>query len=423
MLKLVDIYTSRQYNVNRNKHLMRYSMLKVLANKKNAGTLSYLPEEKEYIFNYSKDNPISLTMPYSTKSYISRYNIHPIFDMCMPEGYLFSLFKNLLIKEYGEIDDYILFKHLSLAIEGYLTYDKTSNVKDKMLFDLNTVLNDSDENLFSRLLENFLNRSAIAGVQPKVLALLYDKATLSSREYIIKSFSNEYPHLAENEYFCMRAVNHAGIETPKFWLSSNKKLFIMEKFTYQKMSDSFYGFEEFCVLFGFNKEKKYIGSYEQIAKAINKISSNKEEDLTSFFKMTVMNYLLKNGDAHLKNFGILYEADMETRFLAPAYDVVSTAAYLPKDKPALTLFGKKVWFNKKHLIKFGTQYCLLDQKSALMHFETCIDAVKIIMEEIETYIELNSSFHDFGKKILRILKFSLEQNPDTSWKDISSGIL
>ena len=59
-----------------------------------------------------------------------------------------------------------------------------------------------------------------------------------------------------------------------------------------------------CVLFGFNKEKKYSGSYEHIAKAIAKISTQKEQDLRSFFKMTVLNYLLKNGDAHLKNFGV-----------------------------------------------------------------------------------------------------------------------
>ncbi len=54
-----------------------------------------------------------------------------------------------------------------------------------------------------------------------------------------------------------------------------------------------------------------------------------------------------NGDAHLKNFGILYEEGMQNRFLAPAYDVVNTLIYLEKDKPALTMFGKKVWFNKE----------------------------------------------------------------------------
>ncbi len=268
-------------------------MLKVLANKQNSGILIYEKATKEFIFNYTHDNPISLTMPYQRKSYLSSYHLHPIFDMNMPEGYLFAILKNLLIKEYGDIDDFTIFTHLSSAIEGYLSYESKMDIKHKVRWDLDSIVQDSNDNLFSQLLEAFLYNSAIAGVQPKVLALLEDKATLSSREYIIKSFSVEFSHLAENEYFCMRALNLAGIQTPKFWLSKSKKLFIMEKFTYQKSSDDFYGFEEFCVLFGFNREKKYSGSYEQIAKAIAKISTQVHEDLHRFFKMTVMNYLLK----------------------------------------------------------------------------------------------------------------------------------
>jgi len=398
-------------------------MLKVLANKRVSGVLDYNPNNKEFIFNYHENNPISLTMPYSTKSYASHYHLHPIFDMSMPEGYLFSLLKNLLIKEHGEMNDFILFEHLSLAIESYLTYEKEHSVKNRTTFDLESILKDKDENLFSKLVENFLNQSAIAGVQPKVLAQLEDKATLSTKEYIVKSFSLEYPHLAENEYFCMRALNHAGIVTPNFWLSASKKLFVMEKFTYIKDSDAFYGFEEFCVLFEFNKEKKYKGSYEKIAKAIYQISTNKQKDLSQFFKMMVMNYLLKNGDAHLKNFGMLYTADQKERFLAPAYDVVNTVIYLPKDKPALTLFGKKIWFAQEELLEFGTKYCMLNHKEALEHFEVCIQAVISIEKELKAYIKENKEFQDFGKKFLKTIAFSLKENLTKSYKDVSNGIL
>ncbi len=398
-------------------------MLHVLADKKEAGILDYNADKHEFIFNYTQSNPISLTMPYTAKSYLSAYTIHPIFDMNMPEGYLFSLFKNLLIKEYGEINDYILFTHLSRTIEGYLTYKDHKEKNISVDLDLEEVLHDKDTNLFNKLVHLFLEQSAISGVQPKVLAQLTDKATLSQKEYIIKSFSDEYLHLAENEYFCMKALTYAGITVPRFWLSDNKKLFIMEKFTYKKTLDRFYGFEEFCVLFGLNKEKKYSGSYEQIAKAITKISTQKEEDLKYFFKMIVMSYLLKNGDAHLKNFGICYEADFSKRFLAPAYDVVNTCIYLPKDKPALMMFGKKVWTSKKGLLKFGTTYCLLSDKEALKEFDTCMEAVCSIRAEIENYMEHNDAFYDFGKQFISIIDFSLTQNLDKEYKDISNGIL
>lgn len=397
-------------------------MLKVLANKKEAGQLSYDSKNREFVFNYTQNNPVLLTMPYQKKSYLSHYHLHPIFDMSMPEGYLFSLFKNLLIKEYGEIDDFILFEHLSRSIEGYLSYEQKHNEANKIQFHLEDVLADKDKNLFSRLVENFLYNSAIAGVQPKVLALLQDKVTLSTKAYIVKSFSEEFPHLAENEYFCMRALNHAGIKTPKFWISESKKLFVMEKFTYQKEKDGFYGFEEFCVLFGFNKEKKYYGSYEKIAKAIYQISTHKHEDLEQFFKMLVMNYLLKNGDAHLKNFGVLYEAGMQTRFLAPAYDVVNTVIYLPKDKPALTMFGKKIWWDKEQLIAFGVQYCFLEEKNARTMFNDCVGAIKKLIDEIEEYITHNREFQPFGEIFLKILHFSL-QNFDVAYKELPHGVL
>ena len=393
----------------------------IFADKIFAGNLHYNEDIREFVFNYKQDNPISLTMPYQNKSYTSYYHLHPIFDMHMPEGYLFEMLKNLLTKEYGKLDDYTLFSHLSKTIEGYITYQ--SDAKREERLDLEEILNDNDTNLFSKLVSLFLNQSAISGVQPKVLAHLYDKATLSSKEYIVKSFGDEYPHLAENEYFCMKALGYAGVSTPKFWLSKSKKLFIVDKFTYKKEQDTFYGFEEFCVLFGYNKDKKYYGSYEQIAKAIAKISTQKKNDLEQFFKMTVMNYLLKNGDAHLKNFGMLYESGMKNRFLAPAYDVVCTNIYLPKDKPALTLQGKKVWFSKQDLVTFGQKYCLLTQKEALKCYEECIEAIKIIREEILQYAKENEEFQNFSEQFIKILDFSVVKNSFKTYKDISHGIL
>ena len=396
-------------------------MIKVFANKKEAGSLTYNAKSKEFIFNYTQDNPISLTMPYTQKSYIHNYNLHPIFDMNMPEGYLFELLKNFLIKEYGEIDDYILFSHLSKSIEGFLTYQK-SDEQSASKFSLDDILQSSDENIFSYLVEEFLLNSAIAGVQPKVLAKLEDKASLNTKEYIIKSFSMQFPNLAENEYFCMKAVSYAGIKTPKFWLSKNKKLFIIQKFTYQKESDSFYGFEEFCALFGYTKEKRYRGSYEQIAKAIYKISTQKEEDLKEFYKIIVMSQLLKNGDAHLKNFGILYTPDKQKRFLAPAYDIINTVTYIPSDKPALTLQGKKMWLSRDLLLDFGVKYCMLSSKEALEEFEICTDAVKKIVTEIEEYIKINPDFSKIGQKFINSLNYSIE-NLDKSYKGLENGVL
>ena len=395
-------------------------MIDVFADKKHAGSLNYNDLTKEFVFNYSADNPISLTMPYRQKSYLSQYHLHPVFDMYMPEGYLFELLKNLLIKEYGEMNDFVLFRHLSRHIEGFLTYQDAPVAQPKIA--LETILQSRDD-IFSQLVKQFLDHSAVAGVQPKVLASLFDKATLNTREYIIKSFSDPFPHLAENEYFCMRAVEKAGIRTPKFWLSENKKLFIMEKFTYKEEEKYFYGFEEFCALFGYDKEKKYRGSYERIAKALAEISTQKEQDLKDFFVMTVMNYLLKNGDAHLKNFGILYHPDRSKRFLAPAYDVVNTVVYLPHDKPALTLLGKKVWHDKKALISFGMTHCMLSEAEAIRIVKNGVSVIRETIDEVRVYIKSHPDFQLFGEQLIRIWDVSIGENLQRPYKDMHHAIL
>ncbi|HHS93667.1 MAG TPA: HipA domain-containing protein, partial [Campylobacterales bacterium] len=113
------------------------------------------------------------------------------------------------------------------------------------------------------------------------------------------------------------------------------------------------GFEEVLVLMGKNRNKKYSGSYEQVAKLIYAVTTDKVESMRQLYKTILMNYLLKNGDAHLKNFGVLYDNAFNHIAYAPAYDIVNTTAYIFKDKPALTMFGKKVWWGKRELIRFG----------------------------------------------------------------------
>lgn len=58
------------------------------------------------------------------------------------------------------------------------------------------------------------------------------------------------------------------------------------------------------------------------------------EDLERLFTLIVINCALRNGDAHLKNFGIVYDDVQGEARLAPVYDLVTTSVYLPKDSMA-----------------------------------------------------------------------------------------
>jgi serine/threonine-protein kinase HipA len=72
---------------------------------------------------------------------------------------------------------------------------------------------------------------------------------------------------------------------------------------------------------------------------------------------------LQNGDAHLKNFGLLHD-DLSSIRLAPAYDVVITTVYIKQDIAALTLLGSKRWWGQASLLRFAEETCGLTAKIA-----------------------------------------------------------
>jgi serine/threonine-protein kinase HipA len=63
------------------------------------------------------------------------------------------------------------------------------------------------------------------------------------------------------------------------------------------------------------------------------------------------------GDTHLKNFGVLYDDPNGSVNLSPAFDIVSTTAYIRKDLAALTLGGSKKWWKLQQLENFGQSHC------------------------------------------------------------------
>lgn len=382
----------------------------VMVDEKKVGELFYEQDKNSYGFNYTANyKPISLIMPYRASTYNWKYKLHPIFDMNMPEGYLFELFKKYLSKEYGYIDDFLIFSHLCVNIQSRLNFKSWVSKSEFASFDIDEILHNDTPDTFSKIITAFLTKNAISGVQPKSFALLSDKESLTTKEYIIKTWGDEYSELALNEYFCLKAVGRAGVAIPNIQLSKNNKFLLVERFNYDARADEFLGFEEILVLLGKNRDEKYSGSYEQVAKVVYSVTTNKADSMKALYKTIVMNYLLKNGDAHLKNFGILYDNVLKNIYFAPAYDVVNTVVYFNKDRPALSMFGKKLWFGKKELVKFGIESCYLSQSEATNLYVVCQNALKVSIEELESYVSTHNSFEEIGSKMIAMWKLSQDE--------------
>ena len=90
---------------------------------------------------------------------------------------------------------------------------------------------DGTESLFAELVDKYIYRTGISGVQPKVLVPQVasshamepasSKAMVRTPDLIVKSGRQEYPGLAANEFLCMSIAKASGLAVPEFYLSNN----------------------------------------------------------------------------------------------------------------------------------------------------------------------------------------------------------
>lgn len=332
-----------------------------------------LTRESQIIFNYATEDPereISLTMPLTTRSYAE--NILPgVLRQNLPEGFL----RDWIREQFGKamkMDDFNILALTGKDMIGRVRCSRseftTGDIPEPV--DLKELLAwKGSEDLFEHLAQKYAATSGISGVQPKVLVSTHPdrevvvKSSIKDRSLIVKAGGADYTGLAENEYHCMSIGKLAGLITPQFWLSDNRELFVVERFD---MDDQgrYLGFEDMTALTGRQNEAKYEGSYEIVAKAVGKFATPalKADSLHELFRSVVLSVVVRNGDAHLKNFGMLYTTPhTEDVRLSPLYDVVNTTVYLPKDVLALKLKKTKSWPGREDLVEFGQTACLIDR--------------------------------------------------------------
>jgi serine/threonine-protein kinase HipA len=124
------------------------------------------------------------------------------------------------------------------------------------------------------------------------------------------------------------------------------------------------------------------------------------EDMERLFTLITLNCALRNGDAHLKNFGIVYDHVLGEARLAPVYDLVATAAYLSKDSLALTLNGSTRWPGSKELRRLGETRMGGSPSKVKRILERVDDAISETAAEVRLYITHNAEFAEVGERML-----------------------
>ncbi len=370
------------------------------------GDAGELTQEKgQFLFGYGPvvaDAAVSLTMPVRKAQY-AHAALHPIFQMNLPEGFLLEELQNRLAKIVN------LEPMLLLALSGgqapigrvavqsdFVNPLLGAQGKGERLSEI--LAWDGTESLFAELVDKYIYRTGISGVQPKVLVPqvvapvlkpdamepVSSKATVRTSDLIVKSGRQKYPGLAANEFLCMSIAKESGLAVPEFHLSDNKELFVMQRFD-RTPDGTPIGFEDMAALAGFSSREKYKTSYTHVAKLVEAFASGPHviSSLQALFDMVALSCVVGNGDAHLKNFGLLYtDPTTSDCRLAPAFDLVNTTAYIPEDVLALDLCGQKSFFAARQgLLDFAKVCQVADPRDRVQRL--ILTAEMVIRREAE----------------------------------------
>jgi serine/threonine-protein kinase HipA len=192
-------------------------------------------------------------------------------------------------------------------------------------------------------------RFSLAGVGLKFsMVRQNDRLTLPAHgeggDWIVKLPDRVYADVPRNEHAMMLLAAKAGITVPEVSLVHRDKLdklppnvwpdgeewaYAVRRFDRDEQGNLTH-IEDLAQVRNFYPDGKYRGNFESVAALLYR--GRDTSALREFARRVTFNILTSNGDAHLKNWSLIYP-DRRIPTIAPAYDLVSTAAYRADDDP------------------------------------------------------------------------------------------
>ena len=211
---------------------------------------------------------------------------------------------------------------------------------------VNYILPYEQPQLSEEVTEQFIEnrkRISISGVQEKLSFLLEKNLLRLTNEgeqgtYILKPIPRDLKKVDQvpaNEHLTMQIAKQVyGLNTAEnamIFFKNGTPAYITKRFDVKK-DGSKWGKEDFATLAGKTKDNaganfKYEYSYEEVGMLIQKYVPAWRVEIEKYFSLVVFNFLLSNGDAHLKNFSLL-ESTKGDYLLSPAYDLVNTKLHV-----------------------------------------------------------------------------------------------
>lgn len=194
------------------------------------------------------------------------------------------------------------------------------------------------------------------------------EVTTTGGTFILKTQNMLWPALPENEDLTMRLAKSAGLEVPLHGLVYDKDgalAYWMRRFDRPSLKSPGrlkYACEDFAQLSGLPKHQKYQSTMEKAADIIETFATFPVLEKEKFFRLTLFNFLVGNGDAHLKSLSLLTENQVIK--LSPVYDLINTHIIMGDARQeeaaelALPLNGKINQLKSRDFIDYFAIQCL-----------------------------------------------------------------
>ncbi|CAM2902666.1 type II toxin-antitoxin system HipA family toxin [Vibrio rarus] len=293
---------------------------------------------------------------YLSKSQIRTDKIPPVLSNLLPEGALRELTARALQCHIN--NEFTILAYMGANLPGAIIATPI-NAGDVPKWALEQRLSTAPQQINVR---HTNSKFSLAGVQMKFSSSFRDGRYHIDKEFsgdmwIIKTPSSVHRGVPLNEFSCMKLAEMVGAEIPEVRLIEMKELEGMPSI---KLPDEQYAYgikrfdrsdigrihtEDFAQVLGLYPADKYQRvNYEQVGKIVYQYSDQRLKNIQQFARRLLINILLGNGDAHLKNWTLIY-SDQRSATLSPLYDVVFTSPYIVGDSLALNLSGTKNWFD------------------------------------------------------------------------------
>jgi serine/threonine-protein kinase HipA len=355
---------------------------------------------------------VSLTMPVRTESYPWDDELHPIFRMNLPEGYLLQV----LQEEFGPhvgASPVALLSVIGRNMVGRLKVAPPGaglNEPAKPVEVAELLKGDNSEEAFAQLVREHA-RSGVSGILPKFLDVekraetglgRHPKATVLTHRHIVKGSSSRLPFATANEHLCMQVATKV-LPTAKTDLSDDGNVLIVHRFDVDESGKPFRALEDFCALLGLRPAQKYETTWERIARAVRTHVPGqiRYETFQKLSSLLLLTYALRNADCHAKNIALVYTSRNDAS-LAPAYDFFTTSVYAgyQHNPPGISVMGKKTWLPGKTLARFITATFGIPEREQKEMLERISDAVADTAPAVREKMDSLAGFRDTGKRML-----------------------